>query len=306
MGDADSIDAHPLEDFHLSLDGTVIRHRAQSALVVVHTHAVELHPLAVEEEAVVDGKLRPTESKAALITVGNNAVHQNLCHQVVEVRVVHRPQGRFCRGKHLLHRLGFTGCYSNGLRFHRVNEDALVFIAHHGGPDGDRRFILRIVLHLGRHIHGDILAGGVFLLQVRRGDLRAIARYMHRFRDRQVDVTVNAAAGIPTAGRALHAIDPVFRPYRDYVLRLAVADYQVRDVIGERRIAVRMAGNQFPIHIGITVHIDTAEVDGNPLVRHLRREGKRLAVPSDTTCQVADLGSGCTIGKVKLDAPVVR
>ena len=91
VGDADSIDAHPLEDFHLSLDGTVIRHSAQCALVVVHTHAVELHPLAVEEEAVVDGKLRPTESKAALITVGNNAVHQNLCHQVVEVRVVHGP-----------------------------------------------------------------------------------------------------------------------------------------------------------------------------------------------------------------------
>ena len=43
VGHADSVDSHFLHGLHLPLDGPVVGYCAQRALVVVHTHAVELH-----------------------------------------------------------------------------------------------------------------------------------------------------------------------------------------------------------------------------------------------------------------------
>ena len=201
MGDPDGVDPHLLEDLHLSLNGPVPCFGSQRALIVVHTHALELHLFPVEGKAEGGAELRPAEAKLGGIAVHNLPIHQHLGEQGVQVGRVGGPEFGICHlqahdylalaaGGHC------SGRWALGAGHHHF---ATLLIDGLAQTNGSGRSA--VVLHRGLHLHGTVRALAVG--QLRGGDKGPVAGYVDLVGNGQVDATVNAAAGVPAAGGGL-------------------------------------------------------------------------------------------------------
>ena len=127
-----------------------------------------------------------------------------------------------------------------------------------------------------------------------------MARDVDRVGDDEVDVAVDAAAGVPAAAGELVAdLD------RDDVLRVAVG-VRVREVDREAGVAVGVAGHLLAVEEDDRVHVDAVELERDALVRGRAREREGLAVPAEAALEVAGVAGRPRGRGVELDAPVVR
>ena len=295
MGDADGVAAHLLEDLHLTLDGPVPGLGAQSALVVVHTHALETGGLAVELKTSGGVELGPAEAELGGIGVHHLLVHQHLSDGGVQVGVVSVPQLGAVHLGGEGHVLGGTSVHGDGLagdRSHRLLAAQLVDALTHHHVGG----LTALVGHGGDHVHGAV--GAVGLSQLGGGDVSTVAVHVHGIGDGQVHGAVDTAAGIPTAGGSL-----VLHLHGQHVVALIV-QVLLGQLEGKRGIAIGVEAQLMAIEVHGGVHVHAAEIDRYDLVLPLRGDGEGLAVPAGAAQQVAALGLAA-LAVLLLDAVVV-
>ena len=296
MGNADGVAAHLLEDLHLALDGAVPGLGAQSALVVVHAHALETGGYAVELKTgavIVEGQ--PAETELGGIGVHHLIVHQHLGDGGVQVGVVSVPQLGAVHLGGEGHVLGGVGVHGDGLagdRSHGLLAAQLVDALTHHHVGG----LTALVGHGGDHIHGAV--GTLGLSQVGGGDVSTIAVHVHGIGDGQVHGAVDTAAGIPTAGGSL-----VLHLHGQHVVALIV-QVLLGQLEGKRGIAIGVEAQLMAIEVHGGVHVHAAEIDRYDLVLPLRGDGEGLAVPAGAAQQVAALGLAA-LAVLLLDAVVV-
>ena len=295
MGDADGVAAHLLQNLHLALDGAVPGLGAQSALVVVHAHALELGGLAVELKTSGVVELGPAEAELGGIGVHHLVVHQHLGDGGVQVGVVSVPQLGAVHLGGEGHVLGGVGVHGDGLagdRSHGLLAAQLVDALTHHHVGG----LTALVGHGGDHIHGAV--GAVGLSQVGGGDVSTVAVHVHGIGDGQVHGAVDTAAGIPTAGGSL-----VLHLHGQHVVALIV-QVLLGQLEGKRGIAIGVEAQLMAIEVHGGVHVHAAEIDRYDLVLPLRGDGEGLAVPAGAAQQVAALGLAA-LAVLLLDAVVV-
>ena len=78
MGRADGINAHFTQDTDLPIQRNRIAYCAQSTLVMVHAHAVQLHVLTVEKEALLRVKGEPAKAEFRIIGIDCLTIGQNI------------------------------------------------------------------------------------------------------------------------------------------------------------------------------------------------------------------------------------
>ena len=79
---------------------------------------------------------------------------------------------------------------------------------------------------------------------------------MYRIGNDQIDITVNTAAGIPTAGRcSMYDFDC------NDILCTAVTGDVITDIKGKRRITVVMFPDLFSVHIDIGIVVNTVKIE---------------------------------------------
>ena len=69
MGGADPVDPHRFQHFELTLERASVDSGAEAAEIVVITHSVDLHPLAVEEKSSLAIEIELTDAKVSFVTV---------------------------------------------------------------------------------------------------------------------------------------------------------------------------------------------------------------------------------------------
>ena len=296
MGDADGVAAHLLEDLHLTLDGPVPGLGAQSALVVVHAHALETggHTVELKPSGVVV-ELSPAEAELGGIGVHHLLVHQHLSDGGVQVGGVGVPQLGVVHLGGEGHVLGGTSVHGDGLPgdgSHGLLAAQLVDALTHHHVGG----LAALVGHGGDHVHGAV--GTLGLSQLGGGDVSTVAVHMHGIGDGQVHGAVDTAAGIPTAGGSL-----VLHLHGQHVVALIV-QVLLGQLEGKRGIAIGVEAQLMAIEVHGGVHVHAAEIDRYDLVLPLRGDGEGLAVPAGAAQQVAALGLAA-LAVLLLDAVVV-
>ena len=194
MAGSDGIDTHILHARQLAVHGVICCHRTQRALVMMHAHPVELHSLTVQIEAGIGIKGIPSETKFRVTGIHYHIINLYLCPDIVQSGAVHIPQFRFADN-----RVRGDGCRfscSNGSgsrnRFRYLFSLAVV----HGIAYRDRCRFAAVICHFYRSLYCAIPR-----CNVRCRDISAVQGNMYRICHHQGNITVNAAAGIPAAGR---------------------------------------------------------------------------------------------------------
>ena len=230
MGDTDGVDAHFLQDFHLPLDGPVPGLGAQGTLVVVHTHTLELHGHAVELEAVGGVEVGPAEAELGGVGIHHHTLYHNFRFQVVQAGAVGGPEGGRRHSIFLLYgllRSGFQGQGSFRQGGRRLLTARGVYRLSHHSLDCR----VPLVLHGGFHMNlGIVLIFG----QIRGGHMGSLLGHMDRVGDGQGHIPVDAAAGVPTAGRGA-----MVHLHRQHILPFKVQQL-LGQLEGESGIAIGM------------------------------------------------------------------
>ena len=230
VGDTDGIDAHVLQNLHLPLDGPVPGLGAQGALVMVHTHALELHGHAVELKAVVGVEVGPAEAELGGVGVHHHILHHHFRLYIVQVGGVGGPELGRGDGALLVCSLlsaglqGQGGVRQGGHR--RLTARGVHRLFHHSH---DCR--VPLVLHSGFHMNRGI---GLIFGQIRGGHMGSLPLHMDGIGHGQGHIPVDAAAGVPTAGRGA-----MVHLHRQYILPFKVQQL-LGQLEGESGIAVGM------------------------------------------------------------------
>ena len=195
---------------------------------MVVADSLELPALPVEEEALVGYQLDAAYAEAGHIFVDLASVLADGCHSIVEGGVFGAPELRF-HDRDVLH-------------------EAEVRPFGSGGP-GDRTAFG--VAYLGAYsvspFDGDLDVDEGLLAAYRRGGhLCAPYRNMHLVGDNDMDIPVEAGAGIPAGG-----FRKIVEPYRQHIVA-AVGVHIIGDVIVEGDIAVGPVAHELPVeeHLG--------------------------------------------------------
>ena len=142
-------------------------------------------------------------------------------------------------------------------------------------------------------------AAGVLAFQVGAGNgniCDPFARALHR---QQIHRTIDAAAGIPSAGRL-----SVAHKHCQHVLTL---DQHVRDIQPERVITVVVASHKPAVQVDGRFHVYAVKVEQRLIAQHGISDCKFAPIPRIPAVQIAPFIGGRTVGvKVVIDAPVMR
>ena len=256
--------------------------RAQSALVVVHTHALQLQGLTIQIEAGVLVEADIAETEVGIVGIHHSAVHLDLRADHIHIGVGGAPQLRRGRGSQFRR----NGSDSTGIHGNSLGADSALGLFHIAlfiegvGQDHVGSGVTAIA-DGGLDVH--LVVGGGLFIQIGGGNVGAIQVHMDLFGGGQLHITVNAAAGIPAAGGGL-----VIDLDSDHVL-LAELDV-VGDIKGEGGVAIGVAAQLLAIDIDGGVHVHTIEVDADLLVPECLIQSEGLAIPADTTGEVCTLG----------------
>lgn len=101
MTATDGIDAHVLHLRQLPVQGIRVECRTKAAKVMVQTHTIDLHVLAIEPEAGLGIETERTHTGNGLIAVHHLVAHKHFGHQTVDMRVSYRPQMGTAQRDHL-------------------------------------------------------------------------------------------------------------------------------------------------------------------------------------------------------------
>ncbi|MDQ0835288.1 hypothetical protein QF032_007132 [Streptomyces achromogenes] len=292
MRGAERVDAHRLHDRHLSADRVDADRGAERAQVVMEVDALDLGVDAVEVEPLVRVEAEGADAERGAAGVDDPAVDAQFGLQgVAVVRGREVPQPGTRHGE----LVGLGGPLGHGHRGGRTGDRAAVRRAD-PGDDLDVRARAGRVRHGGGDPDHGPLPG-----DLRGGDVRAPAGHVHRLRDDQTGLAVDAAAGVPAAAR-----QPVLDPDRDHVVGDAVGVQQVGEVEGETGVAVGVAAGLDAVAVDGGVHVDAVELDRDPLagVRGRQREGD--PVPAQAAREEAGAAGRAVLrGGGLFDAPVV-
>ena len=219
VGDTDGVDAHVLQNLHLPLDSPVPGLGAQGALVMVHTHALELHGNAVDLEAVGGVEVGPAEAELGGVGIHHHTLYHNFRFQVVQAGAVGGPEGGRRHSIFLLYGLLRSGFQGQGFfrqGCHRLLTAGGVHKLSHHSLDCR----IPLVLHSGFHMNlGIVLIFG----QIRGGHMGSLLGHMDGVGDGQGYIPVDTAAGVPTAGRGA-----MVHLHRQYIL-----PFKVQQLLGQ-------------------------------------------------------------------------
>ena len=94
MRGTNRVDAHFLQNAHLTLNRRASGNGAECPLIVVHRYALELDLLTISEEALVGIKAEVAEAKVSVERVYRLAVYLHFGANRVQRRAFWRPQRR--------------------------------------------------------------------------------------------------------------------------------------------------------------------------------------------------------------------
>ncbi len=277
MGDTDGVDAHVLQNLHLALHGTIPCLGTQCTLVVVHTDALEFQCLAVQVEASLTVELDGAETQIGIQRIGENAVHIDFSLNRVEVGIIHAPQVEVGQQSGALQCGGGLGGHGaidgigGGYHFAIGIQNLL--------DDGDAGGLCGVVVHHGGHIHSTNALG-----KVGRGDGDTVASHMDVIGGGDVDAAVDTTTRVPAA-----AGNRVVGADGNHIFTLEVQDI-LGQLEGECGVAIGVGTQLNAVQIDGGVHVGTAEVDGDGLVRPAGIDIELLAIPAYTAQFVAALG----------------
>ena len=273
MAGADGIGTHLLHACQLAVHGVICRSRTQCTLVMVHAHAVELHSLTVQIEAVVRIKGIPAEAKLRVTGIHNRTVHSNLCPDIVQSGAIHIPQFRIADNRCCGYRRSSPCCNGSRIRGRLGYRFSLAVV--YGIAYRDRCRCAAVIGHFYCRLHRSIPR-----LNVRCSDIGAVQRDMNRICHHQGNITVNAAAGIPAAGRnVIDCLDS------NDIFRRAVTGDIIGNVKGKAVITIMVFTNTGAIDINIGVRINAVKVQYDALSRICCRQSKGFTIPAGSTRQ---------------------
>ena len=296
VGHADRVASHIPQDLHLPADGRLAVHRSQSSLVVVHADALQLHVFPVEGKSRVAVKFKIPVAKLRAVGVCHLSAGLHLGLHHVELRAIQAPEVRIGDRGFCFKFMAGAGGDDRLLRLgagHRRPVPVPLLVE--GVDQFHRLLLLGVVVHRG----GDHRPhpAGVSLPQIRRRHLGPVEAHVNRVRDRQIHAAVDSAPGIPAAGGSL-----VIHLHGDHIL-LPELDI-VRQVVGKRRVAVGMISHLLAIDVYGGIHVNPVKIDAHPFARLICGDGEILAVPSDSSRQIATLRLH-SLGILLLDAVIV-
>ena len=179
MCSPDGITSHFFQLFHLPVDSVTVCRCAERPLVMVHTHAFELHILTVQAKTCICIKIKIAEAKCCHISIFHLAIYQNLCLYIIQVRSFTAPERRFIYRSLLFHR-SFRACRHRYIFADRSGHFFTLRIQNSCTYCCIYRSV-SIVLHLSYHVYGNIAI--LLCLQVRSRYIRSIFRHMYVIRN---------------------------------------------------------------------------------------------------------------------------
>jgi len=189
----DGVTAHVLQNLYLTLNGSVPGLRAQRALIVVHTNALQLHVLSVQGETSTAVKIKVTETEIRGRYVCSRSCADGCLHHVkLRIRIIQSPEIGIGRSHIALHRHSRSAGYLNRICRNLANRSLAVIVL----PVNPMRYCdlsLRsgLVLNGSLHMDGRIALIG---LQIRKLHLRSVQRLVYHRRDGQLHISVNTAS----------------------------------------------------------------------------------------------------------------
>ena len=187
----DGVASHVLQNLHLALNGPVPGLRAQRALIVVHTNALQLHVLSVQGETGAAVKIKVTETEIRGRYICSRSCADGCLHHV-KLRIIQSPHLRIGRSHIALHRHGRSAGYLNRICRNLANRSlAVVILPVNPMRYCDFRLRSGLILNGSLHVDGRIALVG---LQIRKLHFRSVQRLVYHRRDGQLHISVNTAS----------------------------------------------------------------------------------------------------------------
>ena len=254
--------------------------------------AAHLDPAAVEQEPAIGIVRNAPNPEDRRDGVGPTLAVHHLGLEPVEIRRLHRPEPRPGDGDPLLE-LHPLSRPERVRRLHTCHH-RISRADHHRTQDSAARCRV-VVLQPGAC--DDLRSGRI---RPRCGNRRAPVPDVQRIRDRQPDVTIDPAPGVPARIRLLRVV----HPDRDDV---GPALELLRHVVRDADVAEGTLPEPSPVEPHLAVHVDPVELEPHRLAAGLVGKPERLAVPADPAgIEAHSAAARRVLTRRALDAPVVR
>ena len=194
---ADRIDAHILHDLQLTRQCADIRNRAKAALVMMQADTMHLHWHAIQRKSRIRIKTEEPHTERRLRRVEHRTIFHNGRLELVELRLVHRPERGIWNRNRLFHRQCFARPEHNCL--FRSTDKFLVRSVNFR-DDLDCLCLGSIIRDLRLHICHRVPAI-LRLLRRRRRHERAPLCDVYGIQRLQPDIALDTRSRVPSACR---------------------------------------------------------------------------------------------------------